>query len=304
MKLEVGKYYRTASGEKVQIEKSYANYCVASDGWHYKYDGECTYLGRTDPDWDRSHLHIVEEWVENNYSDGKWHGWNGGSKCPVDSETEMEVVCLDETSESRPLDWLGSTSIIKAKYISEGCWLHRNGFRKVISFRVVETKPKEIWVNEYPNSTYGVHGTEEEARKMLEGVTPGPWMASSSVLTNDGNRAVTADDTGIAWVHSQTPYSRGDGRRHECEEREANARFIAWCREGVPALLARLEAAEAEVEKLRGALDDLLDAITATDRHGDRTLTITGPIANLKCLLEAEEEARAALITENPHDRA
>ena len=64
------------------------------------------------------------------------------------------------------------------------------------------------------------------------------------------------------------------------------------------AAIARADAAEAKVEKLRGALDDLLDAITATDRHGDRKLTITGSTANLKWLLEAEEEARAALRTE------
>jgi hypothetical protein len=43
------------------------------------------------------------------------------------------------------------------------------------------------------------------------------------------------------------------------------------------------------------ALDDLLEAITAEDRFGDRSLTITGPTANLKWLLETEEEARATL---------
>lgn len=43
------------------------------------------------------------------------------------------------------------------------------------------------------------------------------------------------------------------------------------------------------------ALDDLLEAITAEDRFGDRSLTITGPTANLKWLLETEEEARTTL---------
>ena len=43
------------------------------------------------------------------------------------------------------------------------------------------------------------------------------------------------------------------------------------------------------------ALEGLLDAIFAQDHRGDRLLTITGPTASLKWLLEAEEEARAAL---------
>jgi hypothetical protein len=45
------------------------------------------------------------------------------------------------------------------------------------------------------------------------------------------------------------------------------------------------------------ALDNLLESITATDRFGDRALTITGPTANLKWLLESCEDAKAALAT-------
>jgi chromosome segregation ATPase len=52
---------------------------------------------------------------------------------------------------------------------------------------------------------------------------------------------------------------------------------------------------EAKLAKAVEALDDLLEAITAEDRFGDRSLTITGPTANLKWLLETEEEARATL---------
>jgi Lar family restriction alleviation protein len=50
-----------------------------------------------------------------------------------------------------------------------------------------------------------------------------------------------------------------------------------------------------KLNKAVEALDDLLEAITAEDRFGDRSLTITGPTANLKWLLETEEEARATL---------
>jgi hypothetical protein len=50
-----------------------------------------------------------------------------------------------------------------------------------------------------------------------------------------------------------------------------------------------------KLNKAVEALDGLLEAITATTQHGDRSLTITGPTANLKWLLETEEEARATL---------
>jgi len=51
----------------------------------------------------------------------------------------------------------------------------------------------------------------------------------------------------------------------------------------------------ADNARCREALDNLLEAITANDKFGDRSLTTTGPTANLKWLLEAEEDARAAL---------
>jgi hypothetical protein len=50
-----------------------------------------------------------------------------------------------------------------------------------------------------------------------------------------------------------------------------------------------------EVLALVEALDNLLEAITAENQFHDRSLTITGPTVNLKWLLEAEDEARAAI---------
>jgi hypothetical protein len=61
------------------------------------------------------------------------------------------------------------------------------------------------------------------------------------------------------------------------------------------AATARAEAAEARVKVLVEALDNLLEAITASDQIGDRSLTITGPTANLRRLLDACVDARAAL---------
>jgi hypothetical protein len=59
----------------------------------------------------------------------------------------------------------------------------------------------------------------------------------------------------------------------------------------------RIEELEAKLAKAVEALDDLLEALTAKDRFGDSSLTITGPMANLKWLIEAEGTARAALTT-------
>ena len=55
------------------------------------------------------------------------------------------------------------------------------------------------------------------------------------------------------------------------------------------------------IEALTDALDNLLEAITAEDQFHDRSLTITGSTANLRWLLEAEEDARAVLKVES-HD--
>ncbi len=50
-----------------------------------------------------------------------------------------------------------------------------------------------------------------------------------------------------------------------------------------------------DVAALVEALQDLLDAVLAEDKFRDRALTITGPTRNLKLLLEAEDNAHAAL---------
>lgn len=47
---------------------------------------------------------------------------------------------------------------------------------------------------------------------------------------------------------------------------------------------------------LLAALDNLLDAITAEDRLGNRSLTITGATAALKWLIEARDDASAAIL--------
>ncbi len=87
-----------------------------------------------------------------------------------------------------------------------------------------------------------------EAGKVLEGVTPGPW---------------TEHDKG----KHPNPYVCGATEIYEHGEDKpvvayvvgmndaANRRFIAWCREGVPALLARLAAQEAQIKGLEAERD-------------------------------------------------
>jgi hypothetical protein len=73
---------------------------------------------------------------------------------------------------------------------------------------------------------------------ILEGVTPGPWHFSPECLVGtyvEGRREFTL-------VATVGPYRLAD----PVDERERNARFIAWAREAVPALSARLAEVEAE----------------------------------------------------------
>ncbi len=91
---------------------------------------------------------------------------------------------------------------------------------------------------------------------------------------------------------------RGDAKRFAHQaiiQRGKHANAAASVDHALAALPAVDPLADPRVQALVEALDDLLEAITAEDRFGDRSLTITGPTANLKWLLETEEEARATL---------
>jgi hypothetical protein len=92
--------------------------------------------------------------------------------------------------------------------------------------------------------------TPENVARMLEGVTPGPW---SVCIDDDGNplsgrpSIQASDEYDCAIVHwdgfvqSYWRSARGDNEIH------ANARFIAWSREAVLALAARLAQEQREV---------------------------------------------------------
>ncbi len=123
--------------------------------------------------------------------------------------------------------------------------------------------------------------TDESVKALLDGATPGPWMVggvrckidrhdSHSILRYDADKK--RDETiANVWYDPKTGLGRAD---------------------------AHLIAAAPDLAE---ALDNLLDAILAEDQRGDRALTIQGSTAALKWLLEAEDDAKAALAKANPH---
>lgn len=88
-----------------------------------------------------------------------------------------------------------------------------------------------------------------EAGEVLEGVTAGPWSIPGQPdkicaegYTKNGFARTIATVATPSWMGSADPWT--------------NARFIAWCREGVPALLARLAAQEAQIKGLEHDRDE------------------------------------------------
>jgi len=97
----------------------------------------------------------------------------------------------------------------------------------------------------------------DDARKALEGVTPGPWQAESGHEQQNGQLYWQVTDGRDAIVQNQYCWCQGD--------HAANARFIAWCREGVPALLADLAAKDAAIAALAPMLRDMISRGKACD---------------------------------------
>lgn len=75
----------------------------------------------------------------------------------------------------------------------------------------------------------------EEAGKVLEGVTPGPWAAGRHAV---GVRGATGMDR----LLFETLWHDDQGK--------TDMRFIAWCREGVPALITLATAQAAQIAGL------------------------------------------------------
>ena len=109
-----------------------------------------------------------------------------------------------------------------------------------------------------------------EAEKVLEGVTPGKWEPHHHDEYSE-----------LAVYH---PEFTGLGHFYEA----ADANFIAWCREGVPALLARIAAQEAQIKGLHEMNNGLSDMfLKATDRTKAAKTALAASEARVAKLVEA-----------------
>lgn len=112
-----------------------------------------------------------------------------------------------------------------------------------------------------------------EGRKMLDGVTPGPW-AMETVRTSCG----VCHKIG-PWPHkwrhgndmSACIYDDYPSPAEGTDNMLANSRFIAWSRDAVPGLLAALEASQARAE----ALEAEVARLTAQAREDAMQLLAT-----------------------------
>lgn len=118
----------------------------------------------------------------------------------------------------------------------------------------------------------------QRLRDATEGTTPGPWNLCAH-LANDHENGCTCGYRGVIYAadteyaicqpgHDVTPGEEGlePPRRPRAEE-VANARFIAAARQLVPEAAARIEALEAEVARLRGAVQKADDHLTNLQPH-------------------------------------
>jgi hypothetical protein len=85
--------------------------------------------------------------------------------------------------------------------------------------------------------------TPENVARMLEGVTPGPWC-----VVKRYSFICHKDTWQVVWyVPNSTALATVLDTGGDAASDEADARFIAWAREAVPALAARLAEVEAEL---------------------------------------------------------
>lgn len=110
----------------------------------------------------------------------------------------------------------------------------------------------------------------EEARKMLEGTSPGPWKGCKegdctcgqiwSITGDHPVAAVEYAEWGDTWFVAAPTEEDPEAveRRFSAygsfpeSERYANAKFIAWARNNVPEMIETITSLRAEVKSLRG----------------------------------------------------
>ncbi len=107
MKIEAGKFYRTAGGEKAEAlrdigERSQTfEVAVGDQEFYYDMHGAAPGLGQT--------FDLIAEWTDPapDYNDGNWHAWTGGD-CPVHPYSFVGVQHIGSMVETRradAIDW-------------------------------------------------------------------------------------------------------------------------------------------------------------------------------------------------------
>lgn len=94
---------------------------------------------------------------------------------------------------------------------------------------------------------------ERELRRLEEAATPGPWAWTTDTLYGGTNER--GDEPVV--LHTQFRYFSGHGSRDD-------RAFIAAARNALPKLLDALDAKDAEIERLRAALQQVVDTPRAT----------------------------------------
>ena len=124
--------------------------------------------------------------------------------------------------------------------------------------------------------------TPENVAKMLDGVTDGPWKTRRSYLSPDTEIEIVPAKIG---GKSKPPFGQWaelatvdkDYGKFGCGK--ANARFIAWAREAVPALAAERDALAAALEAIKAqARSDAISEFCAN--------ASIGPLVQVKGLPE------------------
>jgi hypothetical protein len=140
-----------------------------------------------------------------------------------------------------------------------------------------------------------------EIRERADKATPGPWLYRPRIIDDWGSVRAGVDGYHVAISRD------GDGigadqkamdehRKNKTDPYEPNGRFIAHARTDIPALLALVEAKQAEVERLRNdkrrAEDTLLEV--ASDLQQART-TIATLVAASRPVVDSLRDLFAAI---------
>lgn len=104
----------------------------------------------------------------------------------------------------------------------------------------------------------------EQAERLAGAATSGPWIVPDGGPINrvysDYELIAACENAAVLQAPAYDP---------RWDPHIANAAFIAWSREGVPALVSLAKEKDAEIERLREALEQALWHIgTDEDRNG------------------------------------